>query len=132
MHCLDTSALVDYLEGEESIGAFLTSNQQPFFASTVSLHEVFVGAVRLRGEDSLTDVRDDLDWVQPLELTVAGAAEAAIIDAELRDAGTPIGAMDTLIAGVARETGADLVTADSHFERVDGLTVVNYRELGDD
>jgi predicted nucleic acid-binding protein len=39
--------------------------------------------------------------------------------------------MDTLIAGVAREAGADLVTADTHFERVDDVTVVNYRETRD-
>jgi hypothetical protein len=26
------SALIEYLEGEESIGEFLTSQQQPFFA----------------------------------------------------------------------------------------------------
>jgi predicted nucleic acid-binding protein len=131
MHCLDTNALIDYLEGKESVGEFLTSHQQPFFASTVALYGVFVGAVRLRGEDGLKDVQDEFEWLQPLSLTVEGAAEAALIDAELQDAGTPIGAMDTLIAGIAREAGADLVTADDHFERVDGVTVINYRELDD-
>jgi predicted nucleic acid-binding protein len=132
MHCLDTNTLIDYLEGEDTIGEFLISHQQPFFAATVSLHEVFVGAARLRGDDGVADVQHDLDWVQPLELTAEGAAEAAIIDAELQAAGTPIGAMDTLIAGVVREAGATLVTADDHFERVDGVSVVDYRETRDE
>jgi predicted nucleic acid-binding protein len=131
MHCLDTNALIDYLEGEEDIGAFLTSHQEPFFASTVSLYEVFVGAARLREVDGVEDVHDDLDWVQPLPLTVTGAGEAALIDAELQDAGTPIGAMDTLIAGIVREAGATLVTADGDFEQVADITVVNYRDMDD-
>jgi predicted nucleic acid-binding protein len=131
MHCLDTSALVDYLEGEASIGAFLTTNQQPFFAPTVSLHEVFVGAARLRGTDGVADARSDLSWVRPLPLTADGAAEAALVDAELHATGAPIGAMDTLIAGVVREAGATLVAADAHFEGVDGLDVVDYRAEAD-
>ncbi|UWG51839.1 PIN domain containing protein [Halalkaliarchaeum sp. AArc-CO] len=58
---------------------------------------------------------------------VALAAEAALVDAELHDSGTPIGALDTLIAGVAREAGAILVAADDHFERVNGPDVHRYR-----
>jgi predicted nucleic acid-binding protein len=128
MHCLDTSALVDYLEGVATIGEFLEANRQPYFAPSVALHEVFVGAARLRGDEGVAAVLSDLDWIEPLPLTVDGAAEAARIDAELHGSGTPIGAMDTLIAGVVREAGATLVTADAHFGRVDGVDVIDYRD----
>ena len=128
MNCLDTNALIDYLHGEESIATFLQENEQrPLFAPTVALHEVFVGGARLRGEEGVEDASEDLDWVEPLELSVDGAAEAALISAELRDAGEAIGPMDTLIAGIVRNTGATIVTADDHFERIDGLDVRHYR-----
>lgn len=70
--------------------------------------------------------------MEPLPLTFDGAAEAAEIDAELHADGAPIGALDTLIAGFAREAGATLVTADDHFDRVDGLVTIDYRAAEDD
>ncbi|MBX0286817.1 PIN domain-containing protein [Haloarcula salinisoli] len=127
MNCLDTSALVDYLHGNDAMAAFLDATEQrPLFAPTVALHEVFVGGARLRGAGGVEDAREDLDWVEPLELTVEGAAEAALIEAELEDGGAKIGPMDTLIAGVVREAGGTLVTRDSHFDRVAGLEVQRY------
>lgn len=44
----------------------------------------------------------------------------------LEQAGTPIGANDTLIAAHAMSLGATLVTADAEFTRVPGLRVENW------
>ena len=44
----------------------------------------------------------------------------------LEQAGTPIGANDTLIAAHALALGATLVTADAEFQRVPGLRVENW------
>ncbi len=44
----------------------------------------------------------------------------------LEQAGTPIGANDTLIAAHALTLGATLVTADAEFSRVPGLKVENW------
>ncbi len=46
------------------------------------------------------------------------------IAAALREKGRPIPTNDVWIAAHAMETGADLVSADSHFERVDGIVWV--------
>ena len=52
----------------------------------------------------------------------AAACEAAKIRAELEQAGTPIGAVDYLIAGIARSHGWTLVTGNLHeFRRVKHL-----------
>lgn len=129
MRCLDTDALVDYLHGVEAVGEFVRAHDgEPLFAPTVALYEVFVGAVRLRGDAGLEDVQADLDWVEPISLSTRGAAEAARIDAELHERGEPIGALDTLIAGVVRDAGGTVVTNDEHFDRVDGLDVERYDE----
>lgn len=128
MNCLDTNAVIDYLHGNEAIADYLADHADiPQFAPTVVLHEVFTGAARLRGPDGVAQARRDLAWLEPLELTAAGAAEAALVRAELQAAGEPIGSLDTLIAGVVRECGGTLITADDHFDRVDGLGVEYYR-----
>ncbi|KXB02453.1 twitching motility protein PilT [candidate division MSBL1 archaeon SCGC-AAA261F17] len=129
MYCLDTNAVIDYLDGADAIGAFIKKHERELiFSSTVAIHEVFVGSIRTRGKRGLRDIREDLDWLIPLPLTIEGAAEAALIDAELHKAGEPIGPLDTLIAGIAREKSATLVTRDPHFERISNLDVLRYDE----
>ncbi|ARS90418.1 type II toxin-antitoxin system VapC family toxin [Natrarchaeobaculum aegyptiacum] len=126
MNCLDTSVIVDYLHGIDEVGAYVRAHEsEPLFAPTISLQETFVGAVRTRGSEGLERVRADLDWIEPIDLTVDAAAEAAVIDNELHREGTPIGSLDTLIAGTVRAAGGTLVTRDRHFERVDGLEVTH-------
>lgn len=128
MNCLDTNAIIDYLHGNDAIGSYLEDHGHlPQFAPAVVLHEVFVGAARLRGREGVEAARTDLDWLEPLELSVDGAAEAALVRAELQADGAPIGPIDTLIAGMVRECGGTLITADDHFDRVDGLDVQYYR-----
>ena len=55
------------------------------------------------------------------------AAAAARIRAKLERAGTPLGPMDTLIAGTALAHRATLVTRNTgEFSRVEGLQVENW------
>lgn len=129
MNCLDSSAVIDYLEGEEAIGKYLEErSNQPFFAPTVVLHEVFVGAARVDGAEGVRHVREDLDWIEPLPLTADAAGAAAVLDAELHDDGNAIGPMDTIIAGVVRDIGGTLITADDHFRSIPRLDVETYRD----
>lgn len=105
---------------------FIQENEQlPLFAPTVSLHEVFVGGARPRGEEGVKDARNDLDWVEPLELSVDGSAEAALINPSSMMTGK-ISERWTLIAGMVRDTGRTLVTRNSHFDHVDDLDVETY------
>jgi tRNA(fMet)-specific endonuclease VapC len=60
-------------------------------------------------------------------VTGDAAREAALIEAELLEQGTPINALDMLIAGVVRDAGATLVTRDSDFDSVAGLDVERVR-----
>jgi len=66
-------------------------------------------------------------------LSFDGAAATAygIIQADLQRKGTPIGPMDTLIAAHAKAEGLTLVTNNTReFERVRGLTLENWAEIG--
>lgn len=69
------------------------------------------------------------------QLVVAWDEQAAnhygAIRAALKKAGTPVGAMDMLIAAHARSMRATLFTNNlREFERIDGLVVQNWVEEG--
>lgn len=128
MKCLETSFLIDYLDGDEAARAYLEERSNtPFFAPSLSLYEVYRGAARSGGREAVERVEDSLDWVEPLELDRSGAREAALVEAELLDTGSPINLGDILIAGVVRDAGGTVVTNDSDFESVPDLAVERYR-----
>ena len=61
-----------------------------------------------------------------LPLDEAAGAHYAKLRAHLEQAGTPIGANDTLIAAHALALNATLITADAEFRSVPGLRVENW------
>lgn len=127
MIAFDTTFLLDYLDGEDATGEFLESQaDDPFFVPTLSLFEVYRGAARTGGRREVDRLAPLLDWLEPLPLTDEAAREAAVVEAELLDAGRPINLGDVLVAGICRHDGADVVTRDAHFDQVDGLDVLPY------
>ncbi len=68
-----------------------------------------------------------MKYVEVLDWPARAATEYGNIRALLEANGTPIGAMDMLIAAHARSLGAVLVTNnEKHFNRVKGLKVENW------
>ncbi|WP_436907634.1 type II toxin-antitoxin system VapC family toxin [Halosimplex marinum] len=127
MIALDTSFLLDYLDGVDAAATYLEAREdKPFFAPSLALFEVYRGAARTDGREGIERVASGLDWVEPLPLSESAAREAALVEAELLDAGDRINLGDALIAGVCRHHGARIVTRDSHFDRVDGLDAEEY------
>jgi len=131
MKAVDTTFLVDYLmeNGEGPVAEFLgTTENEPLFAPTLVLSEVYRGAVFADGAETVDDLARRLEWLERLPFTEASAREAVAVERELKADGEPINRLDVLIAGVVREVGAELVTRDEHFRAVDGLEVVEYAE----
>lgn len=96
--------------------------------STVVLAELLYGAARhpaaVAIRRKIGDLASRLDVVQWDE---AAAEHYGAIRAALEKRGTPLGAMDMLIAAHARSRGATLVSNDvRHFDRVEGLLVANW------
>ena len=131
VHCLDSSFILDYLDGDDdgraAVESFLQANEnRVFVAPAYVLFEAYAGAAYLDGRAGVDRMASDLEWIEPVPFTERHAREAAVIDAELKVDGTPINVLDVLIAGVARVLGATVVTRDGDFDRVDGLTVERY------
>jgi len=128
MKILDSSFCADFLRGREPAKQYRLENQdQSLVLTSVGYYELYHGAIK-EGRDPVL-VADDLPWVEQLEYTQSHALEAARIRQELREDGQRIQHPDMMIAGVARSLAVPLVTADSSFERIDGLEVEKHRKM---
>jgi len=123
----DSTFLVDYLDGEDAAAEFIEERARgAWFAPTLALLEIYRGALRSAGPGGIEEAAESLEWIDPLPLTEESAREAVAVDEELRAAGEPINLGDVLIAGICRDAGAQLVTRDDDFDRVDDLDAVTY------
>lgn len=96
--------------------------------STVVMAEMLFGAARHpKGEAIRREIEDFASRLSVLPWDEAAAVHYGEIRAALEKKGTPIGAMDMMIAAHARSIGATLVSNDiSHFEKVAGLKLSNW------
>jgi predicted nucleic acid-binding protein len=125
---LDTNVISELMRGagaDAGVLTWLRALPQTPVTTVVNRAEVLAGIAVLpdgRRKDRLREVADrafDMLGVC-LPLTPEGAAEYAAIVAARRSSGRPIGAMDALVAAVARVSGAELATRDlSDFEGLD-------------
>lgn len=129
MKALDTSFIIDYWDGEEFARDFFADlDGEDLTIPTVARFELYLGAILSDSpEDNVSTIVDDLDWAGTLPLTESAAQEAAVIEGDLTGRGERIKIPDVLIAATARDAEVPLVTTDSHFNRVSGLSVENPR-----
>lgn len=96
--------------------------------STVVLAELLFGAARHpKGEAIRHEINDFISRITVSPWDESAASHYGEIRAALEKKGTPIGAMDMMIAAHARSIGATLVSNDlAHFEYVGGLSLSNW------
>ena len=131
---LDTNTLVYFFRGEGRVAARLLSTPPGSIAvPSLVVYELQTGiaksvdsARRRQQLDSLLQV------VKVVPFGLEEAKAAASVRSVLESRGTPIGPIDTLIAGVALAQRGILVTRNlREFRRVDGLSVEDwYGESG--
>ena len=119
----DSNAYSNYSRGNETIGEIMWAADE-IFMSAIVIGELLAGyRGGTRFEINSAELRSFLanPNVSVVSVSAATADHYARISASLRAKGRPIPTNDIWIAAHAMETGADLVSADSHFENVDGL-----------
>ena len=95
--------------------------------SAIVVGELLYGFRRgSRFDRNLSDLQSfrDNPYVSFLPVSLTTADRYSRIAASLRAKGRPIPTNDVWIAAHAMETGADLLSADRHFEAVDGIAWV--------
>ena len=117
----DTDVLIDFLAGRDPGAARVTREIQSgnLWTTVITRFEMLSGA---RGAREIRIVGDLLDSLRVVLLDIAAADRAAEVRRSLERKGAAIGMADSLIAGIALQVGAALLTRNRrHFERVDGL-----------
>ena len=122
----DSNAYSNYSRGNQRVGEIMWAADE-IFMSAIVVGELLAGyRGGTRFEINSAELRSFLanPNVSVIPVSTVTADHYARISASLRAKGRPIPTNDVWIAAHAMETGADLVSADSHFEYVDGLAWV--------
>ena len=120
---LDSNAYSRLMRGDEQTAAVVRDAIE-ILMSAVVIGELLYGFRHgSRFDRNATDLRSFLDnpYVSFVPVGPVTADRYSRIAAALRAKGHPIPTNDVWIAAHAMETGADLVSADRHFEAVDGI-----------
>ena len=120
---LDTSAYIGFKRNEvETVEIILRA--ELILVSPVVLGEFMFGFRNgTRFKENMDDLNKFLEH-EAVELVPIGAITAdrySRIAAQLKLQGTPIPSNDIWIAAQTMEHGAELITTDQHFEKVNGL-----------
>jgi tRNA(fMet)-specific endonuclease VapC len=129
MFVLDTNTLVYFFRGEGEVARRLLATAPADVAvPSVVVFELETGIAKSRDASKRRAQLDQLlQAVTVLPFGVEEAKAAALLRARLEQEGTPIGPMDTLIAGSALAHRGVLVTRNlREFGRVPGLVVQDW------
>lgn len=115
MTFLDSSVIIDMVEGVPETVEGMESFETPYLTSTICVYEVLNGRLG-SGDTDVMAARNDFSGVRSLDLTENIVLEAARLQDKLLDDGERMPTRDVLIAATARSTGDVLVVADTDFE----------------
>jgi len=124
MYVLDTNTLIYYFKGMGNVAdKLLQTAPRDVAIPAVVLYELEVGLAKSNDTKKRRKQLDDfIALITVLPMDIKEAKAAANIRASLETQGTPIGAMDTLIAGTTLANQGVLVTHNTkEFSRVQGL-----------
>jgi tRNA(fMet)-specific endonuclease VapC len=126
---LDTNSLIYFFKGMGRIAERILATPPASLAiPSVALYELEVGIAKSSSPAPRRHQLNQLLALVPvLPFAAPEAAIAAQIRADLERAGTPIGVLDTLIAGITLRHAGVLVTHNvDEFRRIDRLAVEDW------
>ncbi|MFC7114773.1 type II toxin-antitoxin system VapC family toxin [Natronoarchaeum sp. GCM10025703] len=133
MKLLDTTFLIHYWAGRQAVADYLERHEQEeFVTTTLNIKEIAVGR-EIQGKLDAVKIQSKFEWTTILPFQMEHAVTAGELEAEFHRDETvnqdKINSLagDLLIAAVAREEGATVVTQNTDdFERFDGVAVESY------
>ena len=123
---LDTSAYSAFKRGHRLILELIRRSEEIIFSSVV-VGELLAGfryGNRFQTNHGELKAFIDHPMVRLAFVNLTTAERYSLIYASLRRSGTPIPTNDMWVAAQALETGAELVTADRHFEHIENLALI--------
>jgi len=129
MYALDTNTLIYFFKGAGRVAEHMLARPpSEIGVPMVVVFEIETGIAKSQRPEARRGQFDQLlEAVNMLPFDRAAARQAASLRARLERHGTPIGPLDTLIAGIALAQRATLVTHNTdEFKRIDGLRLVDW------
>jgi tRNA(fMet)-specific endonuclease VapC len=129
MFLLDTNSVIYFFKGMGKVSQNLFSHSPAdIFIPSIVLYELEVGIAKSNDpEKRRKQLKLFLEQIQMIDFGEKEAKESALIRAALEKRGTPIGPIDTLIAGCAKANRLTLVTHNTkEFERVKEIAIVDW------
>jgi tRNA(fMet)-specific endonuclease VapC len=128
---LDTCVVSDFIKGQSNVVRRLTmTDPSQLVLSSITVMEIVFG---LESNPTAKDRIGDalLDFIQRIHVEPFSkdcGLRAGFIRTQLKNAGTPVGPFDLLIAATATANDYTLVTSNEReFSQVSGLKIVNWR-----
>lgn len=127
--CLDSDFIIMFLRGEldakEKLQELIDNNEE-ISTTSINTFEIFVGIIAIEGIGSrrIRSTRQFLDLLTVFDFSKSSSERAAGIYNTLKNAGTPIGLKDTLIASIAMEENLTILTRNlKHYSKIAGLKI---------
>ena len=126
-YLIDTDIASYFIRGVPAVTKKLLAEYPNWAISAITYHELVQGMILAKNSSIEPAIAAFLEEVKVAPFDSADALESGRLSAVLKNAGTPIGNSDTLIAGHALSLKLTLVTNNmKHFSRVPELRVVNW------
>ncbi|MBL8027958.1 MAG: type II toxin-antitoxin system VapC family toxin [Fibrobacteres bacterium] len=122
---LDTNAYSRLMNGDKEVLNVISNSETIYFSVFVigELNAGFAGGKHEKKNHEILKEFLEKSSVKTLSATIETARIFGIIKNSLKQAATPIPINDVWIASHCMETGATLVSYDSHFKAVKGLLI---------
>jgi tRNA(fMet)-specific endonuclease VapC len=120
---LDTSAYVGFKRNEAEVVGIIVRAELILFSPIVLGELMFGFRNGKRFKENMADLDNFLDHeaVELLQIGKITSDRYSRIATQLKQQGTPIPTNDIWIAAQTLEHGAELITSDQHFEKIQGL-----------
>lgn len=132
MKVLDATFLIDYGNEMDAAAEYLLDNTDEQFVIPAPVHtEYLLGAVHSSAATDIEGARAELAWADVIETNETTAVTAAAVADEIRAQGPNLTAVDAIVAAIAREQNAALVSSDGDLTHPETQKVVDVDEYRD-
>jgi predicted nucleic acid-binding protein len=126
---LDSSVIIDYLDGDEAVITFV-DERPALVTSSICIYEVLAGEVFSASQTDLVGARENFGRVTALDFSEEVAFEAARMQNRLLESGNPLSPRDLMIAATARSEGRELAVSDADFDTEGLRDLLSVRKFG--
>lgn len=121
---LDTNIVIRLFKNDKAVTNLLSRNSMIYLPVPVTAELLFAARNSGRPKENLKTYNEFIDICRILNITRKTADPYSAIRLQLKQKGRPIPENDLWIAAVCIENNLPIITADAHFESVEGLEVV--------